>query len=131
MAEFKIDSYPEAVALYRLLLSYKYAPNPMHSEIFGSPLIAQITKRLTETLNEMEKQQGRENSEWNMAIQVGSSVWELLITNTISTSRDWLRLDENIKLQMAEIALTPFTYEPNTIMLFIQLADEQAKREQT
>jgi hypothetical protein len=131
MAESKIDSYPEAVALYRLLLSYKYAPNPMHSEIFGSPLIAQITKRLTETLNEMEKQQGRENSEWNMAIQVGSSVWELLITNTISTSRDWLRLDENIKLQMAEIALTPFTYEPNTIMLFIQLADEQAKREQT
>ena len=131
MAEFKIDSYPEAVALYRLLLSYKYAPNPMHPEIFGSSLIAQLATRLTETLNAMEKEQGHESKSWNMPIEVGSSVWELLIANTISTSRDWLRLDVNVKRQLAEIALTPFAYEPDTIAIFIQSADEQANVDKT
>ena len=131
MAEFKIDSYPEAVALYRLLLSYKYAPNPMHPEIFGSSLIAQVATRLTKTLNEMEKEQGHENKSWNMPIEVGSSVWELLIANTVSTSRDWLGLDPNVKRQLAEIALTPFAYEPDTIALFIQSADEQAGVDET
>jgi len=131
MAEFKIDSYPEAVALYRLLLSYKYAPNPMHPEIFGSSLIAQVTTRLTETLNEMENEQGHENKSWNMPIEVGSSVWDLLITNAVSTSRDWLRLDPNVKRQLAEIALTPFAYEPETLTMFIQSADEKASLDET
>lgn len=126
MPEFKIDNYPQAVALYRLLLSYKYAPNPMHPELFGSSLIAQITTRLTETLNAMEIDQGHQNKFWNPPVQVSSSIWTLLIANTLATSHDWLSLDEQVKHQLAEIALTPFTYEPEVIPLFIQAVDEQA-----
>src|SRR5690606_15760083 len=107
MPELDIDNYLEAAALYRILLSYKYATNPMHPELFGSSLIAQNTTRITETLNAMEIEQGHQNNSWNRPIQVGSSVWTLLIANTLATTHDWLSLDEHVKQQLAEIALTP------------------------
>lgn len=127
MAEFKIDNYPEAIALYRLMLSYKYAPNLEHPEIFGSSLIARIASRLAETLNEMEKEQGYKNKSWNMSLEVGNAVWNLLIANTVATNRDWLTIDEDVKRKLAEAILTPFAYEPELVSLFIQSADEKAR----
>ncbi|MCA9889653.1 MAG: hypothetical protein KC546_14840 [Anaerolineae bacterium] len=74
----------------------------------------------------MEKEQGYENKSWNMPLEVGNPVWDLLITNTANMSRGWLTLVESEKRQMAEIILAPFAYEPEMLALFIQSVDERS-----
>jgi hypothetical protein len=127
MTSFQIDDYDEAVALYRLLLSYKYAPNPLHREIFGSPLIAAIHTRLAKTLNAMEIERKRPENQWTPKLVLESTVWNLLVANTIEMDggKGWKRLSTAEKRQMAEIVLSPFSYDDAALHLFVQQVDDR------
>lgn len=120
----QIDDYYEATALYRLLLSYKYAPNPMHREIFASPLIANFHQRLAQTLKDMEAERGYEerSKAWTPIIEVNSAVWQLLIDNTVAmvSSGGWAKFNETEKHDVADAILTPFSYNPTILDQFIE-----------
>ena len=127
MSSLQIDDYFEAVALYRLLLSYKYAPNPLHREIFGSPFVAAFHKRLAYWLSEIESQRGNPTAAagWTPAIEPDSRVWNLLIDNTVAMSvgNGWVILSAETKRTVAANILTPFVYDEATLGLFVQQLD--------
>jgi hypothetical protein len=122
MTTFQINDYYEAVALYRLLLSYKYAPNPMHREIFGSPLIATLHIRLAQTLNlmEMERPHPSNHVGWTPQISVGTVIWSLLAENCAAyTGNGWFKLTPEQKRQFAFVILAPFTFDDATCNQFL------------
>lgn len=124
----EITQYYELVALHKALHVARFSRDPMIPWLSGSPYLADIAKRIVNTLAIMEAERGKPEraKDWQMTIDPNGELWRIAINNAAADSDSWNSQTHQQKIDLARIFLSPFTFTDEMIELFIEQANGKA-----
>lgn len=130
MAELIITEYYELVALHRALRATKFVREVPIPELPGSPFLADISRRVVETLAQMEVERGKPEraADWQIPIGEDSEVWRIAVRNAAIKPDSWNKQTHEEKVNRARIHLSPFVFTDEMVETFIRQVDEQANQ---
>jgi hypothetical protein len=124
----EITEYYELVALYRALRVVKFAPQPIVPELTGSPYLADISRRIVDTLSKMEVERGKpeRSSDWQIEIDPNGEIWQIAVRNAATTPDFWSKQTHEKKIELARIHLSPFALTDALLEDFVRQVNELA-----
>jgi hypothetical protein len=128
MAELKINEYYELVALHRALHAARFAREPLLAELPGSPFLADISRRVVETLAQMEIERGQSSraKNWHVPIVEHGEVWRIAVRNAATIPPHlWNNYTHEQKVKIGHIFLSPFVFTNEMVETFIHQVGEQ------
>ncbi len=122
----EITEYYELVALHRALRAVKFARQPTIPELSGSPYLADISRRIVDTLSQMEVERGKpeRSSDWEIEIDPGSEVWQIAVRNAAAHPEFWREQTHEKKIEVARIHLSPFVLTDELLENFAHQVDK-------
>jgi hypothetical protein len=127
--KLEITEYYELVALHKALHVARFGREQLVPALPGSPYLADIAKRVVETLAEMEVMRGKPEraNDWLVKIDQTGEIWQIAVRNAAVEPDLWNRRTHQEKLSLAQIYLSPFIYTAEMLEKFVQQVDVQTK----
>lgn len=128
MIKFVIYDYNDLLNMHKALMEAKFHENPDNNCIAGSPIIARIMNQIVEILSENDPY----NGSWEIWRNIkshrtdecgGNSEWSKMIKSA-ARNENWSKYSYEKKLEVASIYLSPFTYDSQDLIDFVDNVDE-------
>lgn len=122
----EITEYYELVALHKALRVARFARNPMIPALSGSPYLADIARRVVDTLSAMEVERGRpdQRENWQIAIDPDGEIWQIAVRNAAEHPDFWREQTHEKKIEIARIYLSPFVLTDQLLENFVHQVDK-------
>jgi hypothetical protein len=124
---FQVTDYYELRALHTALWLARFAGHPVKPEVPGSPLLANVAKRIVEVLAEMEVARGKakEARGWQIEIVPDGGLWDVIVENASTHPEIWKTWSWEKKREVAQIYLSPLVYTDEIRDEFVRQVDER------
>lgn len=125
-SKLEITDYYELLVLQRALWVAKFARDPLAPELPGSPFLADVARRVVETLAQMEIERGypEKADDWYVTIDPTGEVWQITVEYAARKPDIWRKWSYQEKVEYTKILLSPFTFTDEMVEDFIQQVDE-------
>lgn len=119
-----VDDYAELLALHKGLMEARFSDLPNNFYVSGSPLLADLHKRLVAILAARDVEAGHAPDRWDrwLVMVEGRREWALALNNVRNDS-SWAGLDEAERISRTRDYLSPFVVSEETLGRFMLLAN--------
>lgn len=119
-----VDDYAELLALHKGLMEARFSDLPNNFYVSGSPLLADLHKRLVAILAARDVEAGHTPDRWDrwLVMVEGRREWALALNNVRNDS-SWAGLDEAERISRARDYLSPFVVSEEALGRFMFLAN--------
>lgn len=119
-----VDDYAELLALHKGLMEARFSDLPNNFYVSGSPLLADLHKRLVAILAARDVEAGHAPDRWDrwLVMVEGRREWALALNNVRNDS-SWAGLDEAERISRTRDYLSPFVVSEEALGRFMLLAN--------
>lgn len=124
-----VDDYGELLALHKGLMEARFSDLPNNFYVSGSPLLADLHKRLVAILAARDVEAGHAPERWDhwLVMAEGRREWVLALNNVRNDS-SWAGLDEAERISRARDYLSPFVVTEEALRRFLLLTNSVDSR---
>ncbi len=119
-----IDDYYELLALHKGLMEARFSESPNNFYVAGSPLLADLHRKVIVAMTTMEAESGQDPHCWDQWLLMDDTrrEWRLALNNA-NLDSSWSQLGSTEKEERARSYLAPFVVSDELLKHFLRLAD--------